>query len=100
MAKNNSLEWTKFIVPAMHIYLNRKHRTIKMSPLEAEQDLNQSIVRRTYYEKYMKAGLKQKQAQICADLVAKVADICFIGTDRRSCSPPSVKLHQICLRKP
>ena len=61
MAKNNSLEWTKFVGPAMHIYLNRKHRTIKMSPLEAEEVVNQSIVRRTYYEKYMKAGLKQKK---------------------------------------
>ena len=62
MAKNNSLEWVKYLEPAMKIYLNRKHRTIKMSPLEAEKEKNQSILRRTYYKRYRKAGLKKKKA--------------------------------------
>ena len=31
MAKNNSYVWTKFIDHVMKIYLNRKHRTIKMT---------------------------------------------------------------------
>ena len=60
MAKQNSMEWTKFLNSAMKIYLNRTHRTIKMSPLDAEEDENQIKVRRTYFEKYVKANLKQK----------------------------------------
>ena len=61
MKHNNSYEWTKFIDQAMEIYLNRKHRTIKMSPLEAEKDENESDVRRTYYLRYIKAGQKKRK---------------------------------------
>ena len=61
MKHNNSYQWTKFIDQAMKIYLNRKHRTIKMSPLEAEKDENESIVRRTYWLRYLKAGEKKKK---------------------------------------
>ena len=35
MRKNNSYEWVRFLDQAMNIYLHRKHRTIKMSPMEA-----------------------------------------------------------------
>ena len=59
MAKNNSNEWTKFIDQAMKIYLNRKHRTIKMSPLEAEKNENEKVVRRTYFERYVASGSKK-----------------------------------------
>ena len=45
----------------MHIYLHQTLRTIKMSPLEAEKDKNQIKVRRTYFEKYVKAGLKTQK---------------------------------------
>ena len=61
MKQNNSHEWTKFVDPAMKIYLNRKHRTIKMSPLEAEKDENESEVRRTFYLRYIKAGEKKRK---------------------------------------
>ena len=61
MAANNSNQWTKYIDQAMKIYLSRKHTTIKMSPLEAERDENETIVRRTYFEKYIKAGYKKKK---------------------------------------
>jgi hypothetical protein len=61
MRKNNSYEWSKFLDQAMNIYLNRKHRTIKMSPLEAEKDENETKVRRTYFEKYMKAEKKKQK---------------------------------------
>ena len=44
----------------MKMYLNRKHRTIKMSPLEAEKDENEYDVRRTYYLPYIKAGKKKQ----------------------------------------
>ena len=61
MKQNNSYQWTKFIDQAMKIYLNRKHRTIKMSPLEAEKDENEPIVRRTYWLRYLKAGKKKRK---------------------------------------
>lgn len=61
MRKNNSYEWTKYLDQAMYIYLNRKHRTIKMTPSEAEKDENEKEVRRTYFEKYVKAGLKTQK---------------------------------------
>ena len=63
MAKNNSNEWTKFIDHAMKIYLNRKHRTIKMTPFEAEKEENEKVVRRTYFERYVKAGIKSQKAK-------------------------------------
>ena len=63
MRKNNSYEWTKFLDQAMNIYLNRNHRTIKMSPLEAEKEENQIKVRQTYFEKYIKAGIKKQRAK-------------------------------------
>ena len=37
MAQNRSYKWTKFLDNAMEIYLNRKHRTIKMSPIEGDK---------------------------------------------------------------
>ena len=37
--------WIDCIEQAMKIYLNRKHSTIKMSPLEAEKDENHDEVR-------------------------------------------------------
>ena len=61
MAKNNSRQWIKFIDQAMKIYLNRKHRTIGMSPLEAEKEKNQTSLRKLYYEKYMKFDKKKKK---------------------------------------
>ena len=36
-----------------------KHRTIKMTPLEAEKDENSPILRQTYLKKYIKAGSTQ-----------------------------------------
>ena len=61
MHKNNSFQWTKFIDQAMKIYLNRKHRTIGMTPLEAEKDENQLEVRRRFFEKFEKAGGKKRK---------------------------------------
>ena len=61
MAKNNSYEWTKFIDHAMKIYLNRKHRTIQMTPLQAEKKENEKTVRCTYLQRYFDAGLKKKK---------------------------------------
>ena len=47
--QHNSYEWSKFVEPAMKIYLNRMHRTIKMSPLEAKKEKNQSALRTTLH---------------------------------------------------
>ena len=61
MAKNNSYEWSKYLDQAMNIYLNRKHRTIKMSPIEAEKEENGDKILQIYIKKYIKAGLKVKK---------------------------------------
>ena len=63
MKQNNSYEWSKFVDPAMKIYLNRRHRTIKMSPLEAEKEENQTALRTTYWRRYEKADMKKKRAK-------------------------------------
>ena len=41
MAKNNSLNWVGYIDQALKIYLNRKHRTIQMSPIEGDKEENE-----------------------------------------------------------
>ena len=61
MKHHNTYEWTKLLDKAMKIYLNRKHRTIKMTPLEAEKDENEPIVRRTYWKRYIKADKKKRK---------------------------------------
>ena len=61
MKQNNTYEWSKLLDPAMKIYLNRKHRTIKMSPLETEKEENEPIVRQTYWKRYRKAGEKKRK---------------------------------------
>ena len=63
MRKNNSYEWVRFLEQAMKIYLNRKHRTIKMSPMEAEKNENEIKVRRTYFEKYSMANMKSRKVK-------------------------------------
>lgn len=59
---HNTNDWTSDIIlkKAITIYLNRKHRTIKMSPKEAEQPSNQSKLRKTYYIKYREADEYKK----------------------------------------
>ena len=61
MKQHNTYEWSKLLDKAMKIYLNRKHRTIKMTPLEAEKDENEPIVRQTYWKRYVKAGKKKRK---------------------------------------
>ena len=59
---HNTNDWTSDIVlkKARKIYLNRKHRTIKMSPIEAEEARNQKKLRKIYREKYRKCKRKKK----------------------------------------
>ena len=63
MRKNNSYEWVRFLDQAMKIYLHRKHRTIKMSPMEGEKNENGGKIRRTYFEKYRDADMKQQKVK-------------------------------------
>ena len=59
MAKNKSLKWTEFLDDAMKIYLNRKHRTIGMSPMDGDKDKNEKKIRKVYLKKYMASNLKK-----------------------------------------
>ena len=59
MAKNNSLTWVKYIDQAMKIYLNRKHRTIGMSPLEGDKKTREKEIRQTYLKRYKKSNEKR-----------------------------------------
>lgn len=58
----NTNNWTtnEVLGEAKNIYLNREHRTIKMSPNEAELPENQAKIRRIYVEKYRKAEENRK----------------------------------------
>ena len=55
MTQFRSYEWTKLLPKAMNIYLNRTHRTIEMSPLEAEKDENKDKLQDTYIQIYKEA---------------------------------------------
>ena len=59
MAHNRSLQWTSFLSQAMRVYLNRKHSTIGMSPLEAEKDTNGDEVRKKLLEFFHKRGRRK-----------------------------------------
>lgn len=63
--------WIDCIDQAMKIYLNRKHSTIKMSPLEAEDPKNENEVRRNLFIFFNKnSHLKpQKQKFFVGDTV-------------------------------
>ena len=52
MEKENSLRWIDFIEDSLNIYHNRRHRALKMTPVEAEQEKNQKYILRTNLKKY------------------------------------------------
>ena len=60
--KFNTNNWTSDLIlqEAKEIYLNRYHRTIKMSPLEAENPDNHAKVRQTLIQKYREIEEKRK----------------------------------------
>ena len=61
MNEHHTTEWTKYLDQALKIYNSRYHRTIKMSPIEAEKPENETKVRRTFYEKYRKANSRKQK---------------------------------------
>ena len=54
-----TLNRVKYIEQAMEIYLNRKHMTIGMSPIECDKKKNEKDIRELYKNKYDK--LKKKE---------------------------------------
>ena len=61
MDQANTFRWVDLLDSAMAIYLNRTHRTIKMSPLEAEKEESSLTLRRIYFEKYLHAANKRQK---------------------------------------
>ena len=52
MEKENSLRWIDFIEDSLDIYHNRRHRALKMTPMEALQEKNQKYILRLNLKKY------------------------------------------------
>lgn len=52
MHARKSKKWTNMLEDCLSIYHSRYHRTIKMSPNEAEKDENQEKLKETYRKKY------------------------------------------------
>ena len=63
MEYKSTNRWINCIDHAMKIYLNRKHRTIKMSPLDAEKPKNESIVRQNLSDFFSKNSRLKPQKQ-------------------------------------
>ena len=76
---HNTNNWCSDIIlkKATEIYHNRFHHTIKMSPTEAEKEINQSKIRNIYIKKYRKADEKKKNAKF------KEGDTVRISTIRK-----------------
>ena len=58
MEKNNSLRWIDFSRQALDIYHSRRHRTLKMSPDEADEDTNHNKILRENLKRYAKFDRK------------------------------------------
>ena len=66
MEYTGSFAWSKFLPHALKIYHNRYHRTIKMSPNEAEKDTSQSKLNKIHsarYDKIKRVKPKFKRGQ-------------------------------------
>ena len=63
MEYKSTNRWIDCIDQAMEIYLNRKHSTVKMSPLEAEKAQNETEVRRNLFEYFTKRSRGKPQKQ-------------------------------------
>ena len=58
MEKNNSLRWIDFSRQALDIYHSRRHRSLKMSPDEADEDTNHNKILRENLKRYAKFDRK------------------------------------------
>lgn len=59
MSENRSYNWTAFLPDALRIYRSRFHRTIRMSPQEAERTENEEKVRENLLNYFHKRGVKK-----------------------------------------
>ena len=59
MEQNNSLRWIEFLPQALDIYHSRRHRTLKMSPDEAYEDINHNKILRQNLKRYAKFDKKK-----------------------------------------
>ena len=60
MVNSKSHKWSQMLPLARNIYLSRYHRTIKMSPNEAEQPENQAELRKTFHKFFSKYPIEKK----------------------------------------
>jgi len=63
MESKSSNRWIDCIQQAMEIYLNRKHTTIKMSPLQAEKPENENLVRKHLFNYFSRNSRLKPQKQ-------------------------------------
>ena len=63
MANYHTYAWTNLLSHAMQIYLNRKHKTIQMSPHDAEKEENQKKIKKMYSIKYEKAEHDKRESK-------------------------------------
>ena len=59
MEQNNSLRWIDFLPQALEIYHSRRHRSLKMSPDEAYEDINHNKILRQNLKRYAKYDRKK-----------------------------------------
>ena len=52
MTKKRDFKCSKYLIQAMQIYPNRKHKTVKMSPKLANLDENEDLVIKHYKKAY------------------------------------------------
>ena len=72
----NTNNWVSVLDKSMKIYLNRRHRTIKMSPIQAEMDKNQIALTRTHKLRYIKMEQKRRKPKF------KIGDSVRISLNR------------------
>ena len=54
MEQNNSLRWIDFLPQALDIYHSRNHRSLQMSPDEADEEINHKKILRQNLKRYAK----------------------------------------------
>ena len=59
MTNNNSLRWIDFLPQALNIYHTRYHRSLQMSPIEADEEINHDKILRQNLKRYAKFDKKR-----------------------------------------
>ena len=79
VAFNTNGEWLNILPQTLTIYLNRKHRSIGMSPHQAEQNVNQERLLARHLKRYEKAGRPRKPKFKPNDYVHALVDMTKLG---------------------